>query len=1642
MKSLRKAIACIVSFMLLFVCVTIVTNAQAASTLSISSPSEWSVRSWDDSLTIRWNSVSGAAGYYVTIKNETTGGYLVQNKWTTSRSFSAGSYLPESIAKLKIWVGAVTSSSQAAVESFTSDIIYIYVSHEPGITNGSASSITETSATLSMTIDYDYGYSIDDWGFYVGTSSSVSKMTQYSYGYTAKGTKTATITGLSPNTKYYYRAYAENEVGEDYTTTKTFTTKAAPLTKPVITYPADESTFSNGQSIKLQWNAVSGASGYRYHIKQLSGSPDRTNDSEPYENYWQDTTTSTSYTLSSSRVVGGYWYKFVVEAYADGVNSTWSNWIYVWVEKETLNKPSIIYPSDNTTITAYQDIPLQWKSVSGADGYTYSIKRLSGTPDRSNDNEPGTVIADKVKTTSTSYTLPASNFVPGYWYKFVVSAYAKGAYDAWSEWVYVYAQGGGLDKAVVVSPVDTATYSAYKSIKFDWNPVANASGYKVFIKRLDNMPDRTNDNETGASIANGVSVSSGVTEYTVSASEVTPGKWYKFVVEALADGMESSWSQWTYCYVDESSLGKAEITTPATWSQATAGKSLTVKWNSVSGANGYWIYWKQLSGTPDTSNDNEPAVFAQDKDCKTALNYTVSSDKIIGGYWYKFVVKAYATSKQDSWSNWVYVYVPENGDLDRPIITSPVVGQNYEAGRDIRFTWAKVDNATSYTYYIKQLVGEPDYSDNELAANSWTGTTRATGRSYTLSGSNVQPNTWYKFVVKAEGSGYNSSWSRYTYIKIPDREDWIHFIMPAAMTSVSEQAFEGNALLRTFDASESQLYEIEDKAFANCVNLKSINLPASVSYIADNAFYNCPSLTIHCITGSYAEEFAISKGIPVEVHGLAVEADMIKLSQTDWTISTTDAAYTIIRVNSSLGWTASSNASWVTLDKKSGTDGENVLVNASKNTTNNSRTATVTFTCGNAKAELTVVQNPSPSQDCIMKVYPTFWEPSSNALTREIIVENNAGFTVSSDSAWLTYDVNNATITAKVTSASLTSSQKGTLTITCSDCGAIQTVTVSTKGNYVPAPSNVTVATIDTESLRVTWSDVTGASYVIERAGAQKTDWQQVATISAGSDTQYTDNGLAAGTQYYYRVYARKVVSGSTITSEASTPVGNTTNGQDRLYFTGQYASDTLPAGGRASLAKLSTLSWTTTDGVTTYKVSLRNLATNQIVGDWDQKSVGNVNAVSFASALSEGVSYRVWVGAYNTYGHLIGQTSTLDFTVSSKAATPTLSIDSISPSQIKNDGNSYFAIAISATNAHTFVFDFGELMVWEGWDKEHVQKEGYKTYWVFDGDGDFGDKWTYEKLNSRSTSFYPVADSPVKTYTIAVKAIGDGGETEWKKINVTLTDKNSPVISKYELTDTTIRAGALACLKLETNKVASFSVKIDDAVVEAVKETFNPTENRAVSILLPVPENMSVGRHKITIVYSSEYEQNDSNSLSIEIPFTVKQDGWTDFSWPTPGYKVLSSHYGNRIHPIQKIWKPHGGIDISAPDGNPIYAVADGKVSFVEDNDKNTGWGYYVKIDHGNGITTLYAHMNSKSTLSIGAEVKKGETVLGYVGMTGSATAPHLHLEVYENGVKHDPIRGYFNHGITNEVYTATKNSYNYASPTYGNTVQFYTRK
>ena len=123
--------------------------------------------------------------------------------------------------------------------------------------------------------------------------------------------------------------------------------------------------------------------------------------------------------------------------------------------------------------------------------------------------------------------------------------------------------------------------------------------------------------------------------------------------------------------------------------------------------------------------------------------------------------------------------------------------------------------------------------------------------------------------------------------------------------------------------------------------------------------------------------------------------------------------------------------------------------------------------------------------------------------------------------------------------------------------------------------------------------------------------------------------------------------------------------------------------------------------------------------------------------------------------------------------------------------------------------------------------------------------------------------------------------------------------------------------------------------------------------------------------------------------------------TWLVPiSYTRFSSPFGMRLHPVYGDYRLHNGVDLSAPEGTPIYASRAGQVIVAT---YGASGGNYVMIDHMDGTyTTMYLHM-TRYVVSVGQNVNAGE-LIGYCGSTGVSTGPHLHFSIFKNGVAVNP--------------------------------------
>jgi len=127
---------------------------------------------------------------------------------------------------------------------------------------------------------------------------------------------------------------------------------------------------------------------------------------------------------------------------------------------------------------------------------------------------------------------------------------------------------------------------------------------------------------------------------------------------------------------------------------------------------------------------------------------------------------------------------------------------------------------------------------------------------------------------------------------------------------------------------------------------------------------------------------------------------------------------------------------------------------------------------------------------------------------------------------------------------------------------------------------------------------------------------------------------------------------------------------------------------------------------------------------------------------------------------------------------------------------------------------------------------------------------------------------------------------------------------------------------------------------------------------------------------------------------------GTGELQWPAPGNSSITSPYGVRRHPVFKDMRRHNGIDIGGKHGDNVIAADTGTVITAT---YNSTYGNYIVISHGNGMTTLYAHLSSRKVTE-GDVVTKGQ-LIGLIGSTGISTGPHLHFEVSVNGTRINPV-------------------------------------
>ncbi|MCI8617886.1 MAG: peptidoglycan DD-metalloendopeptidase family protein [Clostridia bacterium] len=180
---------------------------------------------------------------------------------------------------------------------------------------------------------------------------------------------------------------------------------------------------------------------------------------------------------------------------------------------------------------------------------------------------------------------------------------------------------------------------------------------------------------------------------------------------------------------------------------------------------------------------------------------------------------------------------------------------------------------------------------------------------------------------------------------------------------------------------------------------------------------------------------------------------------------------------------------------------------------------------------------------------------------------------------------------------------------------------------------------------------------------------------------------------------------------------------------------------------------------------------------------------------------------------------------------------------------------------------------------------------------------------------------------------------------------------------------------------------------------TLQNTKKLRESFIEKLSEEEQQLQNKIDEI-NTQYEIINKQILAAAMEGLDTQYIGGELAWPVPGYTRITSNYGMRVHPITHQYKLHTGVDIGAPEGANFIAANDG---IVVRSEMNIAYGNMVIIDHGGGISTLYAH-GSEILVQVGQTVKRGEPILK-VGSTGYSTGPHAHFEVRINGITVNPL-------------------------------------
>jgi len=246
------------------------------------------------------------------------------------------------------------------------------------------------------------------------------------------------------------------------------------------------------------------------------------------------------------------------------------------------------------------------------------------------------------------------------------------------------------------------------------------------------------------------------------------------------------------------------------------------------------------------------------------------------------------------------------------------------------------------------------------------------------------------------------------------------------------------------------------------------------------------------------------------------------------------------------------------------------------------------------------------------------------------------------------------------------------------------------------------------------------------------------------------------------------------------------------------------------------------------------------------------------------------------------------------------------------------------------------------------------------------------------------------------------------------LISKNKSLKNDWEVLDKKLEIAARELSALEQTDDHNYRVILDlEPLAQSVREAgVGGREKENANIPYPIIKRGYEKAEKIK--NRLDIETQSFEQLDKELAY--KERMWASRPAIQPisntDLTYLHTTYGMRQHPILGYWRPHKGLDFTAPKGSPIYATGDG---VIEEAHYSTSFGNVVYINHNFGFETRYAHM-TEYIVKKGEQVKRGQ-VIGYVGNSGLSVATHLHYEVLFKGQQINPIN-FFQRDLNNKEY------------------------